>query len=230
MPNVKYGSRTIQYTVQSKDGLKSHYISVEKKAGVVLKGKTVSSALADKLVLKKAKWILDKLKVVGAVKEEDIVTGARIPYLGRSYYVEVYVKKSLKRVEIEFNQSRFKISVPNKSVTQAEIKTAVEEFYKEKAIEKISPRIIKLSSKTKLAYKEFRFMKMEKRWGSCTGKNNLIINTEAIKLPFTLIDYLIVHELCHTKVKDHSKAFWAELSKHVPNWRELNEKVEGTTV
>ena len=70
-------------------------------------------------------------------------------------------------------------------------------------------------------------MQLEKRWGSCTPSNNIIINIDAIKLPFSLIDYLIVHELTHTKIKSHSKEFWAELSKHIPNWKELDEKMYG---
>jgi predicted metal-dependent hydrolase len=52
--------------------------------------------------------------------------------------------------------------------------------------------------------------------------NNIILNP--VKLPFTLIDYLIVHELCHTKVKDHSRKFWREVSKHMANWKECDEK------
>jgi hypothetical protein len=227
MLEVKYGTRTIHYTVLEKEGLKSRYISVEKHQGVILKGKPVTPDKANKLILKKAKWILEKLKIVGEVNEEDIVTGSRIPYLGRSYYVQVFITKKTEAVTIEFNHSRFKIYLPNKNTPHAEIKNAVEDFYKARAVEKITPRVKQLSAKINLPYTHLRFLKMEKRWGSCTGKNSIIINTDAIKLPYTLIDYLIIHELCHTKVKDHSKDFWAELSKHVPNWRELNEQVEG---
>jgi len=71
---------------------------------------------------------------------------------------------------------------------------------------------------------------MKKRWGSCTKANRIIINIEAMRLPFTLIDYLLIHELCHTKIKDHSKAFWAELSTYVSNWKALDEKVNNHTV
>lgn len=45
--------------------------------------------------------------------------------------------------------------------------------------------------------------------------------------PFSLIDYLIVHELIHTKIKSHSKEFWAEVSKYIGNWKELDEKMHG---
>jgi len=70
-------------------------------------------------------------------------------------------------------------------------------------------------------------MHLEKGWGSCLPSNNIIINVDAIKLPYSLIDYLIVHELVHTKIKSHSKEFWAELSKYMPNWKELDEKMYG---
>lgn len=70
-------------------------------------------------------------------------------------------------------------------------------------------------------------MKFDKRWGSCTSDNKISINVDAIKLPYSLIDYILVHELVHTKIKDHSKEFWAEVSKHLPNWKELDDKMMG---
>jgi predicted metal-dependent hydrolase len=76
-------------------------------------------------------------------------------------------------------------------------------------------------------FNEFKIRKLEKRWGSCTPSNKIIISIDAIKLPFSLIDYLIVHELVHTKIKNHSKEFWAELSKHIPNWKDLDSKMYG---
>lgn len=225
MRKVKYGSKTIQYSVLEKQGLKSHYISVEKQSGVILKGKPVPETIADTLILKKAKWILNKLDVVASDDDQEIVTGTRIPYLGKNYYVQIIVDPTIKKVMVSFNYSKFIIKIQSHKTPQDQIKTALQQFFQKKAIEKITPRVSKLSQKTRLPFRGLQFRKMNKRWGSCTGKNILILNTEAIKLPFSLIDYLIVHELVHTKVKDHSKSYWAELSKHVRNWKALDERM-----
>lgn len=226
MRRVKYGSSYIEYCFQENESLKAHYVTVEKSKGVILKGKAITEEKSDQLILKKARWILQKLNLVSVKADERIVTGSRITYLGRSYYVEVVIADNIADVRVEFNYSKFTITVPAVDTDQNLIRSAVEHFYHDKAVEKITPRVRKFSKETNLPYSELRFRKLEKSWGNCSPKDIITINPEAIKLPFSLIDYLIIHELCHTKVKDHSKQFWAELSVHVPNWKELNERVE----
>ena len=225
MPKVQYGDATIDYTFLPKEGLAAHYITVEKHKGVVLKGRPIDTPQANQLILQKARWILDKLERVRSVAEGAMVTGSRIPYLVRKYYTQIYVQKDLAAPYLCFNHSKFKIYLPSADEPQATIQAMVAAFYKTKAQEKISPRVYRWAKATGLSFGQLKFLKMEKRWGSCTPRNNIIINTEAIKLPFSLIDYLIVHELCHTKVKNHSKAFWAELACHLPNWKDLDQKI-----
>jgi predicted metal-dependent hydrolase len=227
MPEVAYGSHTIQYTVQEEPELDSHYITVEKGAGVVLKGKPVSSEQAEKLILKKARWILEKLSLVSESEKSGIVTGSRILYLGKQYYTEVLYSEAVKEATIAFNHSQFKVTVNTKAETQQAIQEALESFYRAKAVEKVGPRVKRLSSQLNLPYSALKFRKMGKRWGSCTADNTIILNFDAIKLPYTLIDYLIVHELCHTVVKSHSKEFWMELAKHLPDWKRLDERMSG---
>ncbi len=225
MYSVQYGNKTIEYSIMEKDGLKSHYISVEKDVGVILKGKAISIEQADKLILRKAKWILDKLELVSSINEGEIVTGSRIQYLGRKYYVELIIENESDKIKIDFTESKFKITLPNHLNTQENLRQAVENYYRLKAQEKIEPILRKKSKTIGLQYKNVKFMKLEKRWGSCTPSNTIIINFHAVKLPFSLIEYLVVHELVHTKVKSHSKEFWAELSKHIFNWKELDAKM-----
>ncbi len=225
--NVKYGNKTIEYSILQKEGLKSHYISVEKGIGVTLKGKIISQEVADKLILKKAKWILDKLDLVSSIDDGDIVTGSRIQYLGRKYYVELNIDNDSNKIEIDFTESKFKITLPEHLNIQENLRQAFENYYRLKAQEKIEPIIRKKAKSTGLFYNNVKFMKLEKRWGSCTPSNTIIINFHAIKLPYSLIEYLVIHELVHTKVKSHSKEFWAELSKYISNWKELDSRMYG---
>ena len=226
MPNVQYGNTIIEYRIQEKNHLSAHYISVDRVEGVVLQGKLVDKTYADQLILKKATWILDKLALVKVQNENtEIVTGARILYLGRRYYVELRIDEALKVIQISFTASKFKIVLPSQLNTQEDLVEAFNVFFQIKAKEKITPRVKKLIKETGYVFNELKFRKLEKRWGSCTSANNIIINYEAVRLPYSLIDYLIVHELVHTKIKNHSKAFWAELAKHKPNWKELDERV-----
>jgi len=227
MPSVQYGNRSIAFSIVEKKELKSHYITVEKGVGVILKGKSIPAEHAEKLILKKAKWILDKLDLVQSIGDEDIVTGARIQYLGRKYYVELIIDERLQVIDIDFTESKFKVTLPTRLNNQVALKVTFENFVRLKAKERIEPIIKKWSKSTGLEYDNLKFMKLEKRWGSCTPSNTIIINYNAIKLPFSLIEYLVVHELVHTKIKSHSKEFWAELSKHIVNWKELDQKMYG---
>lgn len=226
MPEVRYGDKVIEYSVQERTDLKSHYIMVEKNHGVILKGALIPEDQANKFILKKARWILDKLNLVESVNEGDIVTGSRILYLGKKYYTEVYFNDNTSATTVEFNHSRFKITTSGKD-TQENIQVAIDAFFREKAAEKITPRVEMWAEKTGLQYGLIHFRKLTKRWGSCTPRNHIVINTEAVRLSYSLIDYLIVHELCHVKYKDHSKAFWGEVGKYIKNWKEVDERMRG---
>jgi len=63
--------------------------------------------------------------------------------------------------------------------------------------------------------------KAKRRWGSCSGKNRVSLSCFLVKLPYEVIDYVIVHELCHIKHKNHSKEFWEEVAKHCPEYKNL---------
>ena len=226
MRSVQYGDRTIVYTVQERPDLKAHYLSVDKDQGVVLQGLRLPTPQADKLVLQKARWILEKLALVQAVAAEDIVTGSRITYLGRQYYTEVVVDAAEPSARITFNHSRFRIHVSPAVDQQAVIQEALTAFFRAKAEEKLPGRLRQLAARTGLVYTDFKIRPMEKSWGSCTPTNTILLNPAVIRLPYSLIDYVLMHELCHTKVKDHSKAYWAELSKHVANWKYLDARIQ----
>ncbi|MCB0642320.1 MAG: M48 family metallopeptidase, partial [Phaeodactylibacter sp.] len=71
---------------------------------------------------------------------------------------------------------------------------------------------------------------MEKRWGSCTPKGKILLNTELIKAPRGCIEYVIVHELCHLVHHNHSRAFFDLQARELPGWERWKERLERVMV
>jgi hypothetical protein len=67
--------------------------------------------------------------------------------------------------------------------------------------------------------------KQRTRWGSCSPKNNISLNINLILLPDLLLDYVILHELVHTRIHNHSKKFWAELDNYVPDSKQVSRQL-----
>lgn len=67
------------------------------------------------------------------------------------------------------------------------------------------------------------------RFGSCSFKNNINLNINLMNYDYDVIDYVILHELVHTKIKNHSKDFWIEVEKYCPNYKELRKKLKSKT-
>lgn len=86
-------------------------------------------------------------------------------------------------------------------------------------------RAIFLAQKYEFKFNKITIKKMTSRWGSCSSKNNISLNLGLVLLPKELIDYVIHHELVHTKIKDHSDKFWIELTKLIPNAKILNRQL-----
>jgi len=76
------------------------------------------------------------------------------------------------------------------------------------------------------SYAKVTIRKQKTRWGSCSAKNNISLNINLIRLPEKLRDYVMLHELVHTRIKNHSQAFWAELDQAIGgNAKALAQKV-----
>ena len=93
------------------------------------------------------------------------------------------------------------------------------------AKERLVNRLDDLSQIHGFTYNRVFIRNQKTRWGSCSGENNINLNVNLVRLPDELIDYTILHELVHTRVKDHSKQFWDELDKFVGNAKNLDKKL-----
>ncbi len=224
MPKIEYNNQIIDYTFIQKRGLKSYYIRIEKNKKVILKGHPIAEEEANKIILRKAKWILKKMDLIQSVETNSILAERKVQYLGEEYLIELKKSDDFKRVNIKFHLG--KCIIYYSQHTEEQLQSAITLFLRQKAIEVISIRAQEWSQQMRLSYKELKFRKLKRRWGSCSFDNIITINISAIQLPLYLIDYLIIHELSHIKVKNHSKDFWREVKKYSPNWKELDTEIK----
>ena len=96
---------------------------------------------------------------------------------------------------------------------------------KKQAKRQLTARLQQLAKHYGFSYNRVFIRNQRTRWGSCSTKNNISLNMKLFKLPDDLIDYVILHELAHTRRKDHSKAFWAEMDKLVGNGKKMASRL-----
>ena len=94
------------------------------------------------------------------------------------------------------------------------------------AKEFLEGRIKELADKFGFVYNKVTIRNQKTRWGSCSGKNNINLNMQLMNTPNHLIDYVILHELVHTKIKNHSPLFWGSLDIYVGNAKAIDKELK----
>lgn len=86
-------------------------------------------------------------------------------------------------------------------------------------------RLEQLSQKHGFSYNRVFIRNQKTRWGSCSGNNNINLNINLIRLPDDLVDYTILHELVHTRIKNHGRRFWNLMDKLLGDAKKLDRKL-----
>jgi predicted metal-dependent hydrolase len=86
-------------------------------------------------------------------------------------------------------------------------------------------RLRALAAQTGLSYTDVHVKQLKSRWGSCNSEKEITLNLFLMQLPWYLIDYVLIHELTHTKVMQHGAPFWQEMERHQPKAKELRKQI-----
>ncbi|HDR50358.1 MAG TPA: M48 family peptidase [Mariniphaga anaerophila] len=87
------------------------------------------------------------------------------------------------------------------------------QVYRYEARKLLPPRLNELAQLHKFRYNKVSIRNNKRNWGSCSSRNNISLNLQMMKLPDPLIDYILLHELVHTEIKNHSDRFWEKLDQ-----------------
>jgi len=181
------------------------------------------------IIQKKIQWILKKQdeqkRTTSEFKEHSYLPSSTLPYLGQNHIVEIEIVKNTKGNDfLKFQNGKFLFTIYNDKENDIKIKEKVKILY-ENWLKKQAGTIFKnkvetFSKVVKVKPNKIVLKKLKNRWGSVTKKGNINLNINLIKTPESVIDYVILHELCHFKVKGHSFKFWNFLKQFVPDYNE----------
>ncbi|MFA7229513.1 MAG: SprT family zinc-dependent metalloprotease [Melioribacteraceae bacterium] len=184
----------------------------------------------EKLALEKILWIEEHLS--GMRKLENNYPPLNDPdsFRTRNHRLKL-IPAAVDKVGIKLKNGLITIKYPSgMMLDSADVKKAVnkgiEKAYREEAVEFLPKRLNDISDKMNLPFNELYIKNIRSRWGSCSGKNNINLSIHLMRLPDHLIDYVLLHELAHTKVRNHSKKFWDFLDTLTGNAKGLDKELK----
>jgi hypothetical protein len=145
----------------------------------------------------------------------------KVPYLGRKYCMDI-VESSRKKAAVEFDGARFVAFCGDRTSPsfREELRSALSSWYREKLLGIVTARIGELSAAMGVKPNRISIRAQKTIWGSCSWDNNISINVKLALAPPEIIDYILVHELCHIKHKNHSSDFWLAVESVLPDYKE----------
>lgn len=117
--------------------------------------------------------------------------------------------------KVAFEDNSFILPCDDFSLT----KDRIIALYKKLCLKIIFDRVEHYKSIIGVNYNSIRIKSVKSRWGSCSSKKNLNFNWKIVMADIKILDYVVVHELCHLKEMNHSKKFWNEVEKILPDYK-----------
>ncbi|MGB7291904.1 MAG: SprT family zinc-dependent metalloprotease [Thermodesulfobacteriota bacterium] len=183
---------------------------------IVRAPRNLSRREISEIIDKERPWILKKQKFFrenhSKIREKDFIEGEEFLYLGRSYLLRI-ASKTGRALSVDDNF----IYLSDDSIGDA--REIIENWYKERAYDVVSQRAVYYSDLSGIKFNRINITSARKRWGSCSPNGNLNIAWRLVMAPPMVIDYVIVHELSHVEIRNHSKKFWSRVRAIIPDYK-----------
>ncbi len=180
-------------------------------------------------LVKRASWIARQLDFFEQFQsfpmERKFVSGETHYYLGRQYRLRTR-RGDTPRVRLLGRFFEMQLPDPNK---REKAKALMLDWYSEHARDLLTRRLayyLQAFVRMGVTEPQVRYRRIKKRWGSCSGNGNIMLNTELVKAPIHCIDYVIIHELCHLICPQHDRKFYQLLGRILPDWEKRKQRLE----
>jgi predicted metal-dependent hydrolase len=219
---ITLGSQKVPYTLKRSLRAKLIWLDIKRQTGLTVTiPHNYSLSLLPEYLESNSHWILRNLhKYCGEIPSSPLISPApanTISYLGKNFRVMrkgdsselELVKLKPNRVVVNLNPSSSQITAPDVML-----------WLKNQASDLICNKVKQFAQQIGVIYNRVVIRDQKSRWGSCSCRKNLNFNWRLIMAPEPVLDYVIIHELCHLKEMSHSKVFWNLVSRHCPKWHD----------
>lgn len=219
---VIYSGSRIDYNVVYSRKRKTVGITVYPSGEVKVSApQRMGQAAVRRLVAEKAGWIDKKLREYRAEGVNDAkkqyVEGETFLYLGKEYRLHLATGDHGPLVTLD--DRRLNVVLPPDVELQSETaRDAIFEWYRLHAEMAVEAAMMPFCRRLGILPPNYKVKNLSRRWGSCTAKNLLNFNAKIVMAPLPQLEYVVAHELCHVKIKDHSPRFWALMGQVMPGY------------
>ncbi|HUC89514.1 MAG TPA: SprT family zinc-dependent metalloprotease [Patescibacteria group bacterium] len=184
-------------------------------------------------------WLPYKAGEKFAYSKIDWITSNRMPQpellrhgqpIGKGH--RLYFVKSFETTKVSTRLKQGQIEVvhpaglnPDDQAVQKAAHSAGIRALRKEAEQLLPYRLKQLAERSGFTYQNVGVKQLKGRWGSCSSQQEIVLNLFLMQLPWHLIDYVLFHELTHTKVMQHGAPFWQELERHVPDAKLLRKEI-----
>jgi predicted metal-dependent hydrolase len=202
---------------------KSATIKVEGGVVMVVVPETLVQDRIVRLLDDKARWIKEKLALHfhnHSKSDKQYVSGESFSYLGRNYRLKV---NKGQYQPVKLFRGSFTVTLRIGRDNPELIQDSLTSWYKQHAQAKLTEKAKRYADIIGVTYASVGIKLYKSRWGSCSVDGNIDFNWHIIMAPNRIVDYVVVHELCHLIHHDHSPKFWKQVERILPDYAESKE-------
>lgn len=230
--SITYAGRTIDFSITRSDAARLS-ITVEPDLSVrVVAPKVHSLTEVIGRVRRRGAWIVRQLidleRFLPKQPPRRYVSGESYRYLGRQYRLKVQRADGPPTVKLKGAYIHVAAAAPDDA---DEVKALLDAWYRQHArvvFEACLAEAIERHRRHGLRCERLRLQAMKTRWGSYTASGTILLNPALIMAPRACIEYVVIHELCHSVLPHHGPKFEALLTRCLPDWRERKARLETT--
>ena len=213
---LRYGEKEIPYrVVRSRKRRRTVSLSMKHGAGLrLLVPMRITGVEIKRILQRRADWIgyqFNALQKEKIFHQQELAEGQALPYLGTDYRLVFTVQSPVAVCVVE---DRLEVNTTSEKTAHA-----IATFYKEEADAYLRARLNHWADVLGVTYQSLKLSNARRLWGSCSARNAIRINWRIIMAPPDVIDYLLVHELCHIPHKNHGARFWQKVESLLPDYK-----------